>query len=114
MAKKFEPRTYKVPADHLYSALMSAVGELKYKVKEQDPAARSVVFNTGLSIWSWSGQDMAVEVRPLGDDTSQLDLEGTLALKIQATSWGEKKRIAKKLYAKLDSAVGAPIDAQEL
>ncbi len=109
MAKKFEPRTYDVPADQLYDALKRAMASLKYKINGEDPATKTITFNTGISIWSWGGQDMAVQVTAVGESQSTLDVGGELAVKIQATSWGEKNRIAKKLFAQVEEIVGAPV-----
>ena len=61
---------------------------------------------TGLSLWSWRGQQMTATVREAGPGMAQLSLAGGVALKVQVTSWGEKKRIANKVLAEVERRVG--------
>jgi hypothetical protein len=100
MANDPVEQTYPVAPAQAWAALRDTVAELKYKDVREDPAAGTLEFRTGLSLWSWQGQRMTATVRPGGPgEGTVVSLTGTLALKVQAVSWGEKKRIAKKVLA---------------
>ncbi len=49
---------------------------------------------------------MEAVVRELAPGSTQLSLTGSLALKVQLASWGEKKRIARKVLARVERQVG--------
>jgi hypothetical protein len=89
----------------VWAALREVVAELKYKDVREDPAAASLEFRTGLSIWSWQGQRMTATVREAAGGGTTVSVTGTLALKVQAFSWGEKKRIARKVLAGIERRV---------
>jgi hypothetical protein len=75
-----------------------------------------VRFNTGLSIWSWSGQDMEAATAAAGTG-STLTIGGKVARRgassIQVVSWGEAGRIAKKLKEGVDAALGSAHDGRD-
>ncbi len=113
VAEENPERTYPVPPQQVWQAVLDVIGrQPRWKVLAQDPAAGTVTFNTGLSFWSWSGQDMTVQVADAGGGRSAVRVGGQIARRglstVQAVSWGEKGRIAKKLLQQLDAALGAP------
>lgn len=103
-------RSYQVSAEHLYAAVTTAIAELGYSVKNSDPQSGVVSFNTGMSIWSWSGQDITVTVIR-GSSGSRVALAGGLAKrglsKVQVVGWGEKDRVVKRFLDTLDQTVAA-------
>jgi hypothetical protein len=101
-------RTLSATGEQVWEALRQTIADLRYKDVNEDPAAQTIEFRTGLSFWSWRGQQMTATVREAGPGATQLSLTGTVALKIQLTSWGEKKRIANKVLAGVESKLGVP------
>jgi len=102
-------QTYTASGQQVWEALRQTIADLGYEDVNENPAAGTIEFRTGLSWWSWRGQQMTATVREAGPDATQLSLTGGLALKVQATSWGEKKRIAKKVLAEVERRVGAAV-----
>ena len=104
-------QTFAAPGPLVWAALRQTVADLGYKDVSEDAAAGTIEFRTGLSMWSWRGQQMTGTVREAGPDATQLSLAGGVALQIQLTSWGEKKRIAKKVLGEVERRVGAQAPA---
>jgi hypothetical protein len=98
---------FAAPTPQVWGALQQTVADLGYKDVREDPGAGTIEFRTGLSWSSWRGQQMTATVREAGPDATVVSLTGGLALKVQATSWGEKKRIAKKVLSKVEQRLGA-------
>jgi hypothetical protein len=101
-------RTFAASGQQVWEALRQTVADLGYKDVNENPSAQTIEFRTGLSLWSWRGQQMTATVREVGAGTTQLSLTGGMALKVQATAWGEKKRIAKKVLDEVERRVGTP------
>ena len=111
MANEPETHHYDVPVDRLHQAVLAAVAERgRWKVQTDEGPGRAVRFNTGLSIWSWSGQDMEA-VTAAANGGSALTIGGSVAQrgmgKVQQVSWGEAGRIAAKLKQGVDAALAA-------
>jgi hypothetical protein len=106
MAKEPEIHRYPVPVDRLHQAVVAAVSERgRWKLQGDDGPGGEVRFNTGLSLWSWSGQDMAAVTAADGTG-STLTIGGQVAQRglgsAQVVSWGEAGRIAAKLKQAVD------------
>jgi hypothetical protein len=117
MAKEPEVHHYDVPVDRLHQAVVAAIGEQKrWKVQEDEGPGGALRFNTGLSIWSWSGQDMEA-VTAAEASGSTLTIGGKVAQRglgsVQQVSWGEAGRIAKKLKDGVDAALGSAHDVRD-
>jgi hypothetical protein len=100
-------QTFAAPGAVVWDALRQTVTDLGYKDVNENAQAGTIEFRTGLSWWSWRGQQMTATMRSAGPDATVLSLTGGIALKVQATSWGEKKRIAKKVLSEVERRVGA-------
>jgi len=110
MAEEAIEATYPAAAAQVWDALQRTIAEFGYKDVREDPVAGTIEFRTGMSWWSWQGQQMTASVREAGSGSAQLSLTGGVALKVQVTSWGEKKRIAKKVLADVERKLGsAPV-----
>ena len=92
-------RTFPATGEQVWEALRQTIADLRYKDVREDAAAGTIEFRTGLSFWSWRGQQMTATVREAGPGSAQLSITGGVALKVQLTSWGEKKRLANKVIA---------------
>jgi hypothetical protein len=102
---------YDVPVDRLHQAVVAAVGgHRRWKVQEDEGPGGALRFNTGLSIWSWAGQDMEARTAAEGAG-STLTIGGKVAQRgagsVQMVSWGEAGRIARKLKEGVDAALGS-------
>ena len=111
MADQPIEQTFAAQAPVVWEAVRETVADLRYKDVNENPQAGTIEFRTGLSWSSWRGQQMTATVRPAGPDATVLSLEGGLALKVQATSWGEKKRIAKKVVSGVEQRLAARTSA---
>jgi hypothetical protein len=112
MADEPIEQTFAAQSPVVWEALRETVTDLRYKDANENPQAGTIEFRTGLSWSSWRGQQMTATARSAGPDATVVSLTGGLALKVQATSWGEKKRIAKKVLSgveqRLAARTGAP------
>lgn len=111
MADAPEPHHYDVPVERLHAAVLAVVDDRgRWKLQADEGPGGAVRFNTGLSMSSWSGQDMAALTAADGAG-STLTISGQVAQRglgsIQQVSWGEAGRIAKKLKAGVDAALAA-------
>jgi hypothetical protein len=105
MAKAVE-HEFDASAGHVYQALLTAVTEAGYSVGNTDRDSRSISFQTGMSMKSWSGQAMTATVLPLGDSRAKVSAGGirkrTFGRPAQVYDWGEKGKIAEKLFSRID------------
>src|SRR5262245_3760010 len=107
MAKEPDVHHYDVPVDQLHAAVLAAVAaQGRWTLQADEGPGAAVRFNTGLSVWSWSGQDMAAVTTADGAG-STLTIGGQVAQRglgsLQLVSWGEAGRIAKKLKQAVDA-----------
>ena len=107
MADEAIHETFAASGQQVWEALRQTIADLRYKDVNEDPAAGTIEFRTGLSWSSWRGQQMTASVRDLGTGQATLTLTGGLALKVQVTSWGEKQRIAQKVIDGVRQRLGA-------
>jgi hypothetical protein len=100
-------QTYAASRDEVWEALSATLIELDYQVNE-DPATYMVEFRTGASLWTWAGQQLTATIRDEPSGGTDVSLTGGMAAKgAQLTSWGEKKRIAKKVFAGIERELTA-------
>src|SRR4051812_33865410 len=107
MAEEPIEQTFAAATPVVWEALRQTVADLRYKDVNEDSHTGTIEFRTGLSWSSWRGQQMTATVRSAAPDATVLSLTGGLALKVQATSWGEKKRIAEKVLSQVEQRLGA-------
>jgi hypothetical protein len=104
--------TFDAPPDNVFMAVQAAAQQVAKKVEGVDPQNRTLYFNTGMSLWSWKGQNVSVSVTDAGGGRSQLQVGAQIdrrgANKLQVIDWGEGGRVAKKLIAKTREQLGAP------
>jgi hypothetical protein len=101
-------QTFAASRQQVWEALRGAIADLNYTDVVESPDAGTIEFRTGISMSSWRGQQMTATVREAGPGSTQVSLTGGVALKVQLTSWGEKKRIAKKVLSKVAQRVESP------
>jgi hypothetical protein len=104
-------QTFAASGQQVWQALQATIAELRYKDVNENPAAGTIEFRTGMSLWSWQGQQMTATVSEVAPGSTQLSLTGGVALKAQVTSWGEKKRIAGKVLSEVGRRLGTPAPA---
>lgn len=104
MAKSQE-RSYDGSPDRAYQAALQAVGKLGYRILNSDSSARSVSFNTGMSMRSWAGQDVTAMAVSDGPDRTKLIVGGGIAKGgipfgggSQVASWGELGKVTRTFY----------------
>jgi len=103
--------TFDAPPDAVFAAVQEAAREIAKSVDGVDPAARTLYFNTGMSMWSWNGQNMTASVIDDGGGRSRLQVEANIKRSglssFQLVSWGEGGRVARKLVASVRDRLGA-------
>src|SRR3954453_14786122 len=111
MAEEPIEQTFAAATPVVWEALRQTVADLRYTDVNENQQAVTIEYRPGLSWSSWRGHQMTATVRSAARDSTVLSLTGGLALKVQATSWGEKKRIAKKVLSGVEQRLGAPAGA---
>lgn len=106
MAKKAIEQTFPASRAEVWEALRATLAERGYQVNE-DPPAYTVEFRTGFSLWTWGGQQLTAALQDAPGGGTTVSLTGGMAVKAQLTSWGEKKRIAKKVFAGIERQLTA-------
>ena len=106
MAKEPIEQTYAASRDEVWEALRATLTELDYQVNA-DPATYTVEFRTGMSLWTWAGQQLTASLRDAPSGGTTISLTGGMAVKVQLTAWGERKRIAKKVFAGIERQLTA-------
>jgi len=103
--------TFTEPPDTVFAAAQAVAEQMAKSIEQVDPATRTIYFNTGMSIWSWNGQNMTVQVADAGDGGSRLEVGGRIKRSglssIQVVSWGEAGRVAKKFAKRVREQLGA-------
>jgi hypothetical protein len=99
-------RTYAASRDEVWEALRATLTELDYQVNE-DPPTYTVEFRTGMSLWTWGGQELTATLQDAPSGGTNVSLAGGMAVKAQFTAWGERKRIAKKVFAGIERQLTA-------
>ena len=94
--------------DAVFVACQRAVRDLGYKIDVIDRANGLLNFKTGMSWSSWAGQEMSVTFMDNGNGTIEVSVSGRRSqsgVVLQVYDWGESKKIAKKVLAKVDKLV---------
>jgi hypothetical protein len=106
-------RTYAAPPEQTWQALREVIAQTKrWSIREEDASAGVLTLNTGISMRTWSGQDVKVQVAAMPDGGSQVYVDADIARRglasFQVVDWGEGDRVTKKLLAQLDWAIRPP------
>jgi hypothetical protein len=99
---------YNADLNRAMPALTSAIAELGYTAKTAHTENGLITFETGMSIWSWTGQKLSVHVVDVRDGI-QISIGGSmkpLSALLQAYDWGESRKIATKVFDQLGSVLG--------
>jgi hypothetical protein len=103
---KFYEFEFEASPEQVFEETVSAVNVLGFSILASDEG--SLTFNTGPSIFSNAGQDMTVTTEQLSESSSRLVLSGQTAARGEYGSWGERRRIAKGLAARVREGLVAP------
>jgi hypothetical protein len=104
VAGKAIERAYNAPRDRVWDALKATITDLGYKDVKEDRGLGTIEYRTGLSVWTWRGQQMSAVVRDEGG-SSVISLTGHVASPQIADIWGEKKRLASKVLNRVERRV---------
>ncbi|QAY69750.1 hypothetical protein [Xylanimonas protaetiae] len=93
-----------VPIAELRKLCLQAAEDASYRVVASDEP-RALLFRTGRSrwLWTWHGQDVAVHLRPLPGNGSELGVSATMTMGDQVYDWGEGRRA---VHGYMDRVVG--------
>jgi hypothetical protein len=106
---KSETRDYAKPASTILDGALRAIRDLGYKIDSIDKNNGLINFKTGMSWRSWAGQEMSVLVLGNGDNASSVDISSRRSqtgVILQVYDWGEKGKIAKKVFAGMEKYLG--------
>jgi hypothetical protein len=97
-------RNYSLPFEQVFNKAQTAVGKLGYKIYNLDKAKGLIQFKTPMSLFSWAGQDMSIQVLDKGDGAVSVDISGVRnpAGFMQVYDWGEPGMIAKRVFSRMD------------
>jgi len=82
---------------------------LNYKIDSIDNNNGLLNFKTGISMRSFAGKEMSVLVLSNGDNASSVDISGrrnSTGVLIQVFDWGEKGKIARKVFTGMEKYLG--------
>ncbi|QDZ39818.1 hypothetical protein FRE64_07610 [Euhalothece natronophila Z-M001] len=104
--KKFD-KTF----DQVFYTSLKAVKDLGYKIEKIDKDSGSINFKTGLSWNSWLGQFMSISISNETNDSIEVSISGVrnklfifgLKLDLQIYDWDESKKIAHKVFEKMEN-----------
>jgi len=106
---KSETKDYTKPASTIFDAATRTIQDLGYKIDSLDKTNGLINFKTGMSLRSWAGQEMSVLVLGNGDSASSVSISGKrnqTGVIPQVYDWGEKGKIAKKVFAGMEKCLG--------
>ena len=99
-----ETATFNNSLDQVFSSAQKAIRDLGYKVDSLDKNNGLLNFKTGLSWWSWAGQEMSVMMIDNGNSSIEVSVSGRRnqsGVVLQITDFGEAGGIARKVIAKM-------------
>jgi len=99
-----ETETFQKSLDQVFSAAQKAVRDLGYKVDSLDKSNGLLNFKTGMSWWSWAGQEMSVMMIDNGNGSVEVSVSGRRnqsGVVLQLTDFGEAGGIARKVLAEM-------------
>ena len=102
-------KVYKGNIKKVFIACQKSVRDLGYKVDSINKEEGLVNFKTGMSWWSWAGQEMSVMMIAEDENSVEVNISGRRnahGAVLQVYDWGEARGIAKKLLAKMDEYLG--------
>jgi len=101
--KKFVWKEFSEKKDTLFVYVIESITEAGYNILQTDRQSGMISFETGMSFWTWGGQNMSVLFIDKGDIT-QVRVSGTMkqtGFFSQVYDWGESKKIGKKILESL-------------
>lgn len=113
MAKTIERKCTGATRQRVFAAAVRAVGEAGWSMSHTDAQSGTLSFSTGMSMRSWSGQNMTVTLVSISPDETQIVVGGKRDQKGnpfgggggQVFDWGEKEKIAREFFAALGGAL---------
>jgi len=94
---------FKTSEGDLFKLLVKTISSMGYQIKNADKDSGLIIFNTGASMSTFSGQEASVVVAPMGTDTC--DVQINIGYKAQLWDWGEGKKIVDKIFNELKETV---------
>lgn len=98
-------KNFNKDATKLFSASQKAIRDLGYKTEQLDKESGLINFKTGMSMRSWAGQSMSIMIIDEGDscEVSISGVRNQSGVIVQVYDWGEGKKIAKKVFDKIEN-----------
>src|ERR1035438_4650141 len=99
---------FNTSTDKAMKESLIAISKLGYSLKSIDKEYYIINFETGPSMYSFSGQNMSILFNEIDVNTVQINISGTRKpqKQYQITDWGEAKKIGLKIIAELKSRLG--------
>jgi len=98
-------RNYSTSFEDAFTACVQVVQKFGYKAIQMDKANGVITFKTGMSIWTYQGQDMSIVILDSGNGVANVSIAGKMhksGINPQIFDWGEGEKIGKKIAAELD------------
>ena len=93
-----------VAPEKAYSTLVEVLAG-KYRIESSDKDSMTVSFRSGMSAWSWKGQDGSCIVVPADDNTRSKVICNTEKRGTQLYAWGEGGKIQKEVLKLLTASL---------
>ena len=99
-----QSKNYQIDLSTCFQYCRKAIKELKYKISVDDEESGFLKFNTGISLWSWTGQTVALDIIEIKDGNTRISLHSHND-SIQLYDWGESNKVTRKFFEKLDELI---------
>ena len=105
--KKFVWKDYPKNRDLLFTYAVQSITDLGYNLVKMDKESGLISFETGMSYWSWGGQNMSIVFIDM-EEITQVRVSGIMkqtGFFTQLYDWGESKKIGKKILEAIDEKI---------
>ena len=98
-------RNYNTSPKKVFAACVQIVQKLGYKTNQLDKTNGLITFKTGMSIWTFQGQEMSIIILDSGNGVTNINITAKIhksGINPQICDWGEGEKIGNKIVAELD------------
>ncbi len=98
-------RNYNTSLEKAFTECVQIIQKLGYKTNQLDKTNGLITFKTGMSIWTFQGQEMSIVILDSGNGVTNVSITGKMhksGINPQIFDWGEGEKIGNKIFAELD------------
>ena len=105
--KNFVWKDYPQNRDLLFTYAVQSITDFGYNLLKMDKESGLISFETGISFWSWGGQNMSIVFIDM-EEITQVRISGIMkqtGVLTQFYDWGESKKIGRKILEAIDEKI---------